>query len=166
MNIFVLDLSPKKAAQYHNDKHVVKMILESAQMLMSSYHLHPSNPYAVKDSNCYKLTHQNHPCTKWVNTSIENWCWLFDLVTFLNEEYKERFNHDEDHLSYRKLCYMINTYDFPAVGPGPLTPFALAMPDEYKSEDAVNSYKIYYICDKQHIAEWKNGAPDWYRFIK
>lgn len=73
MNIFVLDYTPQKAAEYHCDKHVVKMILESAQILCAVHHKNG-------DSNVpYKLTHKNHPCTIWAGESRSNYLWLTQL---------------------------------------------------------------------------------------
>lgn len=84
MNIFILDNDVSKCAMYHCDKHVVKMILESAQMLST----------VIRESgiDCgYKITHLNHPCTIWTRESLSNWKWLRNLVEALNQEYKFRF---------------------------------------------------------------------------
>jgi hypothetical protein len=161
MNIFVLDTNPAKAAEYHNDKHVVKMILESTQMLMSSYHV--TNSKAVNDDNMYRLTHKNHPCTKWTNESIDNWKWLYNLTFSLNKEWQKRFGHNKDHLSITKLKSIVSKYGEPKLAKIGLSDFALAMPDEYKSFDAVQSYRTYYIKDKQHLASWRNKKPFWYK---
>ena len=83
MNIFVLDKDIKKCAQYHCDRHVIKMILESSQMLSTACRMN-----GVHDG--YKATHISHPCSIWVRESLDNWFWLRDLVTELNEEYKYR----------------------------------------------------------------------------
>ena len=85
MNIFVLDQDINKCAQYHVDRHVVKMITESAQMLSTAARL-------VGIDAGYKITHQNHPCTKWSRNSLSNWLWLKDLAKSLNEEWKFRYN--------------------------------------------------------------------------
>ena len=113
MNIFVLDKDPVIAVSYHNDKHIIKMILESTQMLMSTYHL--TNSTAVGDSKLYKLSHKHHPCTKRVNASFDNWELLFDLVMSLNYEWKCRYNHIDNHLSIDKLNHIVNAYDFPNI---------------------------------------------------
>lgn len=68
MNIFVLDSDPEIAAKYHTDKHVIKMILESAQMMSTVVR------YVGLDAG-YKSTHLNHPCTIWARTSLSNWLW-------------------------------------------------------------------------------------------
>ena len=77
MNIFVLDLSPITAAQYQADVHVVKMVLESAQLLCS--------PFDSSYPALYKRTHYNHPCAVWTRTSVQNYSWLASLIGFLND---------------------------------------------------------------------------------
>ena len=72
MNIFVLDDDPKTCAMYHCDKHVVKMILETAQMICTTHHLIGSYDYDIP----YKSTHINHPCNRWLRDSVENYNWL------------------------------------------------------------------------------------------
>ena len=146
MNIFVLDESPRVAAMAHCDKHVIKMVLESAQMLSTVL------------GGPYKPTHKNHPCTKWVAESRQNAAWLGQLMYWLNEEYKWRFDKEDDHLAYYKCGYLINTLDqLPDIGQ---TPFAQAMPDECKHNDAVQAYRTYY--RTKHFAEWRKGAPTWW----
>lgn len=145
MNIFVLDENPRLAAQYHCDKHM-KMILESAQMLSTVL------------GGPYKPTHKNHPCTRWVAESRQNAAWLGQLMYWLNEEYMWRFGKTEDHLAYYKCGFLINTLDqLPDIGQ---TPFAQAMPDECKHDDAVQAYRTYY--RTKSFAEWRKGAPDWW----
>ena len=80
MNIFVLDENPQVAAQMHNDKHVVKMILETAQLLCGVHHM-VGGDYDIP----YKLSHKNHPCAIWVRQCIENYIWLCDLGLSLCE---------------------------------------------------------------------------------
>ena len=146
MNIFVLDEEPRLAAQAHCDKHVVKMVLESAQMLST-----------VLDGP-YKPTHKNHPCTRWVAQSQDNAMWLWELMVHLNGEYITRWNKGDNHLAYAKCAHLIEKrFSLPNAG---LTPFALAMPDECKSDDAVESYRTYY--RTKSFAEWRNGAPAWW----
>lgn len=79
MNIFVLDDDIEKCAEYHTDKHVVKMILESAQMLCTAV-------WSMGVEAPYKDTHKNHGCNVWVRKSLSNWLWLRDLTTALNDE--------------------------------------------------------------------------------
>lgn len=151
MNIFILDNDPKLAAQYHGDKHVVKMITESAQMLCAVLQLN-GQPAP------YRLTHANHPCTVWARASRSNWVWLRDFSLHLNDEYNHRYGMHKQH----KAGEVIKGLPIPTIPDIGLTPFAQAMPDEYKNDDAVIAYRTYYIKDKQHLLQYKNRAvPDW-----
>ena len=154
MNIFVLDIDPMLCAQYHNDKHVIKMILESAQMLSTACR------GAGLDEG-YKSTHQNHPCNIWLRESLANWLWLRDLTYELHTEWKYRYEHKESktHKSFDVVCGL----SVPALPDVPMTPFAQAMPADYRSKDAVESYRTYYMIDKAHLAGWKKrGQPEWW----
>ena len=94
MNIFVLSEDPVQAAQWQCDKHVVKMIIESAQMLSSAVVRH--------GGECiYKPTHKHHPCTIWAGDSHENWSWLYRHFVALSLEYEARYK--KQHLSYKKM---------------------------------------------------------------
>ena len=147
MNIFILDTNPEIAATYHADKHVNKMILESAQMLST-----------VLDGP-YKPTHRNHPCTLWVGRSRANAEWLWHLADMLNIEYRERYDKNVNHKSWDIIEPMwgkIKT--LPDLG---LTPFAQAMPEEYKDNDPVVAYRRYY--RSKPFVNWAKGTtPDWW----
>ena len=157
MNIFVLDFDPQKAAQYHCDKHVIKMILESAQLLSTC------NRYFGLDEG-YKSTHLNHPCSKWVRESLDNYMWLVSLGYYLNEEYKYRYNKTINHKSMDVILGLSVPEKLPDIGP---TAFAQAMPDEYKSIDTVESYRAYYIIEKRDILTYtKREAPEWLLKLK
>ena len=146
MNIFVLDKNPAVAAMYHCDKHVPKMILESAQMLSTVF------------GGPYKPTHKNHPCTIWVAQSRQNAEWLWVLADALNCEYKDRFNHARNHKSWDAIEPVWRDINaLPDIG---LTPFAQAMPDEFKQSNAVDAYRAYY--RSKSFAAWRVGAPDWW----
>ena len=155
MNIFVLDLNPQKCAEFHNDKHLVKMILEQTQILCSVHHI--INP--DKDIP-YRLTHKNHPCSIWARQCIENYVWLCDLTRELCREYTFRYSKKHKTEQVLEWC-MINQPNLPVNGD--ITPFALAMPDECKIGDAVESYRNYYMTSKRNLAVWKNREiPYWY----
>ncbi|MDX1771367.1 MAG: pyrimidine dimer DNA glycosylase/endonuclease V, partial [Planococcaceae bacterium] len=127
MNIFILDSDIKKCAQYHCDQHVVKMILESVQLLCTALN---KKGFVTP----YKSTHAKHPCVLWVEESYDNFLWLRDLTFELNEEYKYRYDKQSDHKSIAVLKE-ISAYAFESIG---LTPFPQAMPDQYKvADDAV-----------------------------
>ena len=157
MNIFVLDKNPRKAAQMHCDKHCVKMILETAQMLSTAHHVY-NTPEVDK---VYKQAHLNHPCTKWVRASKANYRWAVDLYLELLKEFKIRRNKTHKSGTLCNSFFEIPS-DMPDIG---LTPFPQAMPQEYKRSCPVDAYRAYYMGDKAAIAEWNWGrpAPDWYK---
>ena len=141
MNIFALDLDPIMAARLHLDKHVVKMPLESAQMLSTLNA--PNAPY--------KPTHRNHPCTLWAGATSGNYDWLVRLGLSLCDEYTHRYGKEH---KCRAVIEMLRLPP-PSVQEGPLTSFAQAMPDECKQDDGVLAYKGYYRTHKAHIGTWK-----------
>lgn len=156
MNIFALDKSPRLAAQYQADVHVVKMVLESAQLLCS-----PFEPGKAP----YKRTHYNHPCAKWVRESENNYIWLVNHAWALAEEFE--FRYQKKHKSHKVIDWCaLNAYQLklPQII---MTPFAQAMPDQYKHTDAIVAYRNYYIGAKQNISKWNKGRnkPDWYNLI-
>ena len=151
MNIFVLDNDIEKCAQYHCDKHVVKMTLESAQMLSAALRLNGIN-------QGYQVTHKNHPCTKWTRESLSNWNWLQSLSTSLNHEYKFRFGRQTNHKSYD----LIKTLPIPQIKDYGLTPFAQAMPSQYKNENSITAYRDFYCGEKKNLLFWtKRIEPKW-----
>lgn len=146
MNIFVLHLLPSIAAQMHCDKHVVKMILESAQLLYSAHHV-AGGPLP---DGAYKKTHVNHPCAIWVRQSAENYKWLCELGFWLCKEYQYRYGEHKVHKTERHILWL--SENLPAGIPDiPRTPFPQAMPVEYKRDDAVEAYHAYYIENKLKI---------------
>ena len=155
MNIFLLDKNPKKCAKYHCDQHVVKMILESAQILCTV--LHQTGRLAP-----YKAAFAKHPCTLWATRSLSNWRFLRNLAAALNEEYQFRYK-PKDHKSFT----VIRDLPEPAIPDLGLTDFALAMPDKYKTNDAVESYRLFYVGEKLRFATWKKReVPKWVKVYK
>jgi len=155
MNLFVLSLDPEEAARFHNDKHCNKMILEGFQCL-STCHRWIDGCFAPAE--CYKSTHVNHPVNLWLRESSDNYDWAYALVKALSNEFTYRYG--KEHLSYTKLGDSLATAptDLPSYG---MTPFALAMPDYCKTEDAVESYRNYYREEKWHLGKWtKRPVPD------
>jgi hypothetical protein len=152
MNIFVLDKNIKLCAEYHCDQHVVKMILESVQILCTAL-----NKKGFETP--YKSTHLKHPCVLWVEYSYSNFVWLSALAKALNDEYRYRFNKTHDHKSMDVL-QEIETMQFKDLG---LTEFAQAMPVEFKvSGDAISAYRNFYRGDKLRFAKWtKRPMPEW-----
>ena len=159
MNIFVLDENPYLAAQYHNNKHVVKMILETAQLLSTAHHVLDGEGCQIKDL-IYKKTHTNHPCAKWVRESDMNYWWTYNLLRCLLQEYT--FRYGKVHATSRILDTLFKNPR--NIHYGPMTTHPQCMPDDCKSDDIVKSYRNYYIKYKNSTAQWKNrNTPDWYK---
>ena len=155
MNIFILDTNPRKCAEYHNDKHVVKMILETAQLLCG-VHWTTESPYEIP----YKLSHKNHPCSIWARECLENYNWLCELGIELCEEYTYRYGKRHKSQDIIEWCM---THQPKIRKNGSVTRFALAMPDECKVNNPVDSYRRYYMLEKRGFATWKNREiPFWY----
>ena len=145
MNIFYLDECPDKAARLQYNKHVVKMILESAQMLCTAHHCY-GDKYQVENVP-YKQAHLNHPSTVWTRRSKSTYMWLYNHMMALGDEYTKRYG--KTHLSITKCK------DFLAIPPRHIQgddwcQAPQAMPDEYKDECSIQAYWNYYIGEK-HI---------------
>ena len=173
MNIFVTDPDPVISAQTLCDKHVVKMVLESAQMLSTAWR-EPndlrSSEFSSKyadEHELYKTAHPNHPCSIWVRQARENYKWLYRHFVALCDEYTHRYG--KSHASARlKGPLMWRPFKPSALLDAIEEPygFVLAMPDEYKSEDIFSSYQNYLMNEKQHFAKWEKDPsrkPTWWR---
>jgi len=156
MNIFVLDTDVTRCAQAHYDKHVVKMCLEYAQILSTSARLRGF------EHNGYKSTHVNHPCVRWAAEDARNWNWLLWLAFELGREYTARYG--KTHKSTEALTLLPPELTLSA-GFCVETPknFALAMPEEFQTDDAVESYRNYYRIGKRDLASYRAPAvePSW-----
>ena len=156
VNIFVLDTDIERCARYHCDQHVVKMILESVQLMFTSL-----NKKGFETP--YKSTHSQHPCVLWVEQSWQNFCWLGDLTRALNAEYRYRFDKTANHKSLAVLT-AISAHCFEDHG---LTEFAQAMPDADPRHiqggwRSVTAYRSFYLGEKMHFARWTaRPTPDW-----
>jgi hypothetical protein len=166
MNIFVLDTDPRLAARYHCDKHVVKMILETAQLLSTAHHvLNPNiiqrvgSEWRLSGHKIYGPTHTNHPCAVWVRESMYNYEWTLSLGRHLCEEYTRRYG--KEHKT-SKIIHTLSRYD-PACQRYDITAFRQCMPEECKvPNDPVQAYRNYYRTHKRDIARWKLGnVPQW-----
>ena len=152
MNIFVLDEDPKVAAEMACDKHVVRMIMETAQMLCTVARS------LGRDDAPYKSTHARHPCTVWAGETLSNWQWLVTHGKALCAEYTKRYG--KVHKSEAVIDWCINSKSFPKAGP--LTPFAQAMPERYKNADPVQAYRHYYVAEKSRFAKWNYSDTPWW----
>lgn len=182
MNLFVLDEDFDKCAEYHIDRHIGKMQLEAAQLMATALwvdrefgfiprkldgdelsHLRGVSraepPIEERKFVRYLPTHHNHPSAIWTRSSLDNFIWVFNYVHALNSECVWRGY--KSHASCAIVKNMPEPQNLPSLG---LTPFALAMPDELKSDNPIESYRLFYELDKAAIpATWKRrGQPEWW----
>jgi hypothetical protein len=145
MNIFYLSTDPEKAAKYMYNKHVVKMILESAQLLCTAHVISDGENANVP----YKVTHKNHPSAIWARESTSNYKWLYDHMIALGEEYTRRYG--KKHLTIIKCSGVLSKA--PAnVTKTELTPMPQCMPDQYKVPgNSVEAYWNYYEAEKVNV---------------
>ena len=152
MNIFFLHKEAKIAAQYHCDKHVVKMILETAQLLCTAHWVSGSEAP-------YKMVHKNHPCSKWVRESLTNYLLLCELGLELCKEYTYRYGKRHKSELIIEWCIL----NKPNILDKGFTTPPMAMPNEYKTSSVIESYRNYYIGAKSKFATWKNReTPYWF----
>ena len=175
MNIFVLDKDPYKAAEMMCDKHVVKMIVESCQILSAAFDITykesgrgrgKGEPSATFDLPQYPKSVKKHPCTLWVVESIENYRWLLKHFDALLNEYTKRYN--KVHKYGQGINKHLEIYtgqliwlDLPNV---PQTKFVQAITNtDLHRDDPIEGYREYYIQEKAHFAKWKLGnTPEWF----
>lgn len=147
MNLFYLSHDPEESVRYLCDKHVVKMTLETAQLLCGVHHMLGSKedfPLVP-----YKLTHKNHPVAVWARACYNNYRYLSDYFDCISKEYTLRYS--KEHLAFTKCKYL---KDITIVTLDTKVPFSdppLCMPEEYKITksdskdlDTVESYRAYY----------------------
>jgi len=173
MNIFYIDHDPIKAAQGMVDKHVVKMILESAQLLSTAHRLldgtqiegtsktgRKAKRWILHDGRqdvLYLATHIHHPSAVWCRQSVENYLWLVEHFFALMHEYTHRYN--KKHACFGDLSFMLQSpphklkdYNW--------TNMPCAMADEYKiSDDPLTNYRNYYKIGKATMHKWTNRQP-------
>lgn len=154
MNIFILHKDPDRNASYHVDKHIVKMPLETAQILCSVLHIWGRNKNIP-----YKPTHLKHPCVLWASESASNFLRLVRIGLALCDEYEYRYSKIHKCKSVISWCFKESIIP-DTVNEG-LTAYAQAMPEQYKNKNAVIAYRNYYLSEKQHLFKWTNRSiPD------
>jgi len=175
MNIFYIDESPLESARMQCDKHVVKMILESAQMLCTAHRVCEGTEVKVTSQNgrrikswevsgedndvLYKATHPYHPSTVWARTYADNYQWLYSHFASLCKEYTYRYGRT--HLSETRL--MTALAHCPLNVPAGRSRIALAMPSKFKEINVVKAYRKYYISKTETIdMRWtRRPRPEW-----
>ena len=143
MNIFFLHKHPVIAAQMQCDKHVVKMVLETAQMLSTAAR-------AQGHDVGYKSAYPKHPMTLWVGESPDNFAWTMIHGLELCKEYTFRY-----HKTHATEKIIKNLYDVCKGDYMKKTEPPQCMPDEYKDECSVQAYWNYYIGEKHTVANQK-----------
>jgi hypothetical protein len=177
MNIFYLDSDIDTCAEMHCDKHVVKMVLEYAQLLSTAHRVLDGIEYIEIQNNrrvvrwrlsdlsmesmIYKATHINHPSAVWVRSSIDHYNWLSGLLSQLLKEYTHRYNkiHKIESIGLNDLLKVVpkNISVLGWIDP------PQAMPDDSKRSTSVEAYRNYYCHYKAAFAKWtKRSIPDWW----
>lgn len=184
MNIFYLDENPVLAAQWMVDRHVVKMILESAQLLSTAHRVLDGKEiqlqvnieqedgsvkskkkkwWALNDARedvMYSATHINHPSAIWCRSSVENYTWLVDHFFALMQEYTYRY--DKQHKCFGELSYMLQSPP-KNLEEWDMTTCPSAMDDKYIiCTDPVRNYRNYYKNGKTHLHKWKKREVPWW----
>lgn len=156
MNIFALHLDPSQAARWHCDAHVVKMIVETAQILSTTQHI-------LGGHGPYRATHINHPCSIWARSTRSNYLWLTELGLELCKEYTARYG--KTHATEPVLNTLASNIPSSSLWlqKATLTPFAQAMPEEFRSHDPIASYQRYYQTKRGgRLGTWKRNQPNWW----
>lgn len=159
MNIFVLDRCPDQSARWQCDKHVVKMVLESAQLLSTAHHVIDE----PTDAPIYKIAHRNHPCAIWARRSVQNYTWLRDHYVALADEYQRRYNKQHKSASGDLFDYLYDPPDnCPSLGFN-LQPLCTGDMTTTHS-DPVIVYRLYYAWKETRIQmSWRppSQRPYW-----
>lgn len=155
MNIFVLSSDSTQAARWQCDKHLVKMVVETAQLLCAAY---------PKGDAPYKPTHVNHPCAVWARKTQQNFAWLAHHGMELGAEFERRFG--KPHKSSEVILWCFKNRRALGLPNKKLTSFAKCVPEDLKHLPTVQAYREYYVRDKAEFATWRlpARAPYWWPF--
>ena len=167
MNVFCLDRDPMKAAHMMCDKHVVKMIVETCQILSAVL----DNNYTTKEdikpsvqlgTAGYPPAHVKHPSTMWAMEAKGNYKWLVKHLRGLCIEYSRRYN--KTHSMEGQLMIFEGQLPQLSFAKERKTEFVQAITDKrWHRKDPVEAYRVYYNMEKFTFAKWKLGnVPDWY----
>jgi len=158
MNIFYTHHLPSECARDHCDKHLVKMVLETAQLLSTAHHVIDG---VDARPNIYAKTHTNHPSALWVRQSMEHYGWTRDLLQALGEEYTHRYG--KNHKTIREVLPALILPPKGMPMDGGWTPPPQCMPDEYKTQATEVAYQRYIRNVKGHFCKWtKRVPPSWF----
>lgn len=166
MQIFFLSKNPEAAARYHNNKHVVKMIIESAQILSAAHHYWDPGNINIP----YKLSHRWHPAVHWARKTQGNYLWLVRLAKALCKEYRFRYGylHDRQHKSCDAIKWLAHHIPVGMPKKGMTVPPQMIHIDCRNSgrtfADTVSAYRRDYMQYKRHFSQWgRRGSPYWFK---
>jgi hypothetical protein len=175
INIFYLDANPLECAKQHCDKHVVKMIVETAQLLSTAHRIldgrqdvedgkkiwrHPVRSY---DERLYRASHINHPSAVWIRQSEDQYMYLYNLFNELSSEYTHRYG--KIHSSFQKLYLFLNVCPKKIWNVKGFVEPPQCMPQHYQEDSAIEGYRNYYIGEKLDFIRYtKRKAPEWLRW--
>ena len=144
MNLFVTHPAPVHSAIHHCDVHLRKMAVEAAQLLSTAHHV------VTGEAVGYKKTHANHPCAIWVRESVGNYRWAYNFYCALLDEYQYRTGKVHGSSKHRDALRRV-----PPIAKIERTPFAQAMPEQYRGPCAHTAYRRYL---RAKLTEWKARA--------
>ena len=149
MNIFVLDKDVNNCAKYLCDIHLNKMVVEHTQMLTNCYSKESllTGP-KTQSGNIRKYSHYNHPASIWTRQTLGNFKWLWNYTEAMIDERMIRGFSDHFCKVFTDWVYDRKPDNIVNIDSEELTPFYLAVPEQYKQKDPVESYRQYYINDK------------------
>lgn len=154
MQIFFLSFEPEEAAQQLCDKHVIKQILEAAQMLCTVH-------FKEGSTAPYKPCFPKHPCVLWMQESIKNYRWTVHFGLECCKEYQYRYGEHRIHKSQAVLEWLLKNE--PTLPNVEFTKPRLAMPEQYKNDCVVKSYRDYILGEKRNFCVWtKRSPPEWF----
>ena len=152
MNIFFLHKDPSRAAKAQCDKHVVKMVLETTQMLSTAARRHG---YDVG----YMSAYPKHPMTIWVGDTWDNFNWTMMHGEALSSEYT--FRYKKFHKCHQVLQEISLAVKLSSKNINDITTPPQCMPDEFKCDDYVRAYRNFYV---HKIGGWK-FPPKWFQSL-
>ena len=161
MNIFGIDTDTTSCATYHTDRHTIKMPLETAQMVSFVYYHKDLWDGEVPNLLMnFSAGHDKHPCSLWLRENLVNFLWTCEFGIKLIEEY--RFRYDSQKHERCKMIFEWSLDNLPNLPVAEFTPFAKAMPEEYKVDCSIESYRNYYKLGKSELHQWtKRNKPEW-----
>lgn len=160
MNIFVFHEDINKNVKMYCDKHVVKMLTETMQILCTTYRL-LNNVSEAENNILFKATHKNHPCCVWARKSYGNYKYLIELFYALHDEWNYRYGHDKIYKNLDAI-FILESLDNSKFLLQSKTKHIQCFDDKYKCENPIEGYRKYFVNEKRRLFSWKNrDIPNW-----